>query len=242
MRVLIVDELHKIRHRYIEQISNLDLITSFVQCFSAEDAVYEIIDSTPDLVITSEVLPYRNGFSIANFLHKLNKKTPVIIVTKDALCAIDAIKSKVFDYVLDCENDFTLVKAVKNAAIYLQDHYASKNIKSFEKNIKIRIGHNNGYKLVHFDSLAYCLADGSYTKLCYIDNTNDMSSIYLAKITQILAKYHFVRINRSVVANLKYISKIDKFKLICMMEYNNQFIEFKLGRSYLEKLESEKII
>ncbi len=61
-----------------------------------------------------------------------------------------------------------------------------------------------------FDSIIYCCAEGSYSRIYLVNNRSVYCSKNLSWIEQHLKSRLFVRMHRSHIVNLKYISKVYK--------------------------------
>lgn len=241
VRFLIVDGLDDTRMQYIQLVLQVDKHADIVECISAEDAFFTLFDKDIDVIITSEILSFRNAFELSRMLHKANIKVPVIVIANDGSNAVEAIRSNVFDFLVNPLPDRKFKEAIQKAIDSIEYRLSNKK-RSFKANTMIRISTTKGYKLVDLDELAYCRADGSYTNICFTDGSFNFSSYYLGKIENILNDYHFARINRSVVINLKLIKLIDKQKEICQLDIDGQLKEFKITKSHIKKLEAENIL
>ena len=241
VRFLVVDGLYETREQYIELIRQVDKNADIIESISAEDAFVTLFEREIDLIVTSEILSFRNAFALSRVLHKANINVPVIVLANDGSNAVEAIKSNVFEYLIKPLPDRKFIEAIKTA-IEAIENKLSKKKKSFKANVMLRISTTKGYKLVDLDELAYCLADGSYSNICFTDGTVNFSSYYLGKIEKILDEYHFTRINRSAIVNLKLIRLIDKQKEICQLNVGGQIKEFRITKSNLKKLEAENIL
>jgi DNA-binding LytR/AlgR family response regulator len=115
----------------------------------------------------------------------------------------------VFDFIVMPLEEDKLRNAIEKAVFHINKYIHIKLSQKFKNNVKIRVNTTNGYRLVNLDSLSYCIADGSYTKICFSNGKTEFSSYYLGKIEKTLIDYHFVRISRSVIVNLKKIKKIE---------------------------------
>lgn len=241
MKFLVIDGLNENRIRYIDQIKLVDKNAEIVEGISAEDAFFILFEKDIDIILSSEILSFRNAYELSRVLHSSNIKVPMIVIANDSSNAVDAIRSNVFEYLVNPLPERKIRVAIKNAI----DHIAiklSEKKRSFKANTMIRISTTKGYKLVDLDELAFCIADGSYSNIYFTDGSSNLSSYFLGKIEKILNQYHFARINRSAIVNLKLIKLIDKQKEICQLSVNGQIKEFKITRSNLKKLELENIL
>ena len=197
MKFLVVDGLRDTRLFYKEQIESISNNAEVIQCMSAEDAIFNVIDREPDIIVTSEILSFRNSFELARILNKMGSRIPVIVIANDTTNALQAIKNNVFDYLLMPVNKDDFKKSVAEAIEYIDKQlilkYGSKNKNN--SNLKIRLSiATSGYKLIDAEKIAYFMSNGSYTEIYYTNGETDMSSYYLGKIEKIMEDYNFMRI------------------------------------------------
>lgn len=237
MKFIVVDGLRERRLVYKELIEKCSKHAEIFQCMSAEDALFTVVDKNPDLIITSEILPFRSGFELARILNQMKIKNPVIIIADDSSNALQAIKLNVFEYLLMPLTIEKMNEVIQNATSYIDQNLHLQLVKNYDENVRIRLNTFTGYKLIKLDELAFCVADGSYTRIGFSNGKTDLSSYYLGKIENILAEYQFIRISRSAIVNLKKVNKIDRTKKLCFIEMENGLREFKISKANLNKLE-----
>lgn len=241
MKFLIVDGLLETRQYYKQQIESVESNAEIFESISAEDAIFSVFENEPDVIIASEILSFRSGFELTKLLNKINNKIPVIIITNDTSNAIDAIKNNVFEYLINpiLKEDFQ--QAIEKSMAFIETKI-SRDRNRHQHKVRVRINTTNGYKIVDINDLVYCAADGSYTNIGFANGSIEYSSYYLGKIEKMLHDYHFVRISRSAIVNLKMIKHIDRKKEICQLEFNGIQKEFKITKLNLKKLEEDNIL
>ena len=236
MKFLVVDGLRTTRLFYKEQIESITPNADIIQCMSAEDAIFNVIDKEPDIIISSDILSFRNCFEMVRILNKMEKKIPVIVIATDESNALHAIKMNVFAYLqMPVENDI-LKKTIEDALEFIDDQLVLKygGRKSKPVGAKIRLSTVSGYKIIDSDDIAYFLSEGHYTKIYYNDGGSDTSSYFLGKIEEIMEDYHFMRISRSAIINLKNIHSVDRIKRICVLETSGKFVDLSISISNLK--------
>jgi two-component system, LytTR family, response regulator len=237
MILLIIAEDNESRFLIKNQLKSVSEITTFLECNSAEDALFIILEKEPNLIIVSNILPGRSGFELAYLLQKINFKTFLIILSNNPDNAIDAIKASVFDYLIYPFSGERLVKAVKRAIIEIENSKQSGMSRQKDDKMKVRLTVSNGFLLVDLNELSHCKADGSYTELFFTSGKVEYSSYYLGKLEVILREYHFVRINRSILINMKMLKDIDEKNKICRINTGDDILEFNITKLCLKKLE-----
>ncbi|MFA9389785.1 MAG: LytR/AlgR family response regulator transcription factor [Prolixibacteraceae bacterium] len=244
MKFLVIDGLRSTRLNYIQYIENSYDNAQIFQCMSAEDAIFNVIDNEPDIIITSEILPFRNSFELARVLNKMDLKIPVIVLALDDSNALQAIKHNVFDYLILPLQPERLKQSLINARQYIDEQLHLKIGKKNKDNghLKMRLSTTSGYKLIDLDTIAYFISDGSYSTIFFTNGQTDVSSYYLGKIEKNISDYHFLRISRSVIINLKKVSSIDRQKNSCSLELETGVKEFAMTKESLRKLELSHMI
>lgn len=242
MKILIVDHSKQNRTFYSQMLKDNIQDFQLIEADNAEEALFNFFEDKPDIVLSSATLPNRNGYSIAETINSLGLDVPVVIVSDNEANVVEAIRARVFD-LLDRHSGKNQWENVSDKLIeYVKQKKLSKLPKQYKDNVRLRINTIDGYKLMNLDQLAYCEADGSYTNICFTDGTNNYSSYYLGKIEKTLQKYHFARISRSVLVNLKLIKSINLQKDICAVEMLHDIKYLKTSKLHLKRLEQQKII
>ena len=78
------------------------------------------------------------------------------------------------------------------------------------KHEKIAFPTTNGYQMENVDSVVYCEANQSYTKVHLLNGDELIVSKPLAKIEELLEPYPFFRIHKSFLINLKYVKNFTR--------------------------------
>jgi len=218
------------------QLKSVSEIDSILESNSAEDALFVILEKNPNIIIASNNLPGRKGFELAFLLQKINCESLLIILSDRQSDAIDAIRAKVFDFLVYPFPGERLVTAVKRSLCEIENSQPCglKDPKANEMKVKISVA--NGFSLIDLNLLSYCMADGSYTDLFFSNGKIECSSYNLGKLEDILREYHFIRINRSVIINMKMLKNIDEKAGICKIDTGIEIHEFKISKLSVKKL------
>jgi DNA-binding LytR/AlgR family response regulator len=223
------------------QIKSVPGIDTILESNCAEDALFQILEKKPQLVISSDVLPGRSGFELAKQIYENEFMIPFIILSNDSSQVVEAIRSHVSDFLVYPFSSEKLISSI-NKAVGEFEEVNLENLLIQNKKAKIRISTIDGFKLLDVDLLTHCKADGAYTKLYFSDGVEVYTSYYLGKIENVLKEYKFVRINRSTIINLRKIKTIDWKRSICMLDTGTENDEFKITKFCLKKLEESNII
>jgi len=223
------------------QLKNVSEITEIMESNSAEDALFTILEKEPSIIILSNHLPGRSGFELAYLLQKIKFNSFLIILSNNPDTAIDAIKSKVFDYLIYPFPGERLVKAVQNAVISIEEMKQLKLNQSNTDIMKVRLSVLNGFILADLNQLSHCKADGAYTRLFFNNGRSEYSSHSLGKIEEILGKHQFLRINRSVMVNMRMLKEINGKGKFCMIDTGNEIVRLEISKFGIRKLEEKQL-
>lgn len=235
MDFLVVDSIDQTRNMYRSFIEQTVSNSQVFDCSNAEDAFFTLFDKGGDIVVCSETLSFRSGYELAKLIKKVKPNIPVIIIATNDENALQAIKCNVFDILVEPYDLQQFSESLTKAIESFNKNQATDQIVNKE-NVKIQLGLANGYRFVDIDNLAYCLADGAYSNLYFTNGHCEFSGYYLGRIEKLLADHHFVRINRSVLINLKYLKQIDKRNETCELKVNGQSVLFKISRASINNL------
>jgi two-component system, LytTR family, response regulator len=238
MILLIIAE--KTESRLIKnQLKIVSEITSVFESNSAEDALFIILEQEPEIIIVSNNLPGRSGFDIAYLLQKINLKSKIIILSDNQENAIDAIKARVFDYLIYPFPGERLVKSVQKAIAEIENRKLVGKSENKEEKMRVRLSSSTGFLLVELNQLSHCKADGSYTLLYFTSGKTEYSSFHLGKIENILNEYQFLRINRSMIINMKMLKEIDEKGEVCTIDTGSHIMKFPISKYGMKKLEEK---
>lgn len=97
--------------------------------------------------------------------------------------------------------------------------------------------------LLFVDNIAYIMADGNYTQVCYIGGIKTVLSIGLTKVENMLSASYadgqvspFVRLGRSVIINQRYLHDINVLKQnLVLSDCMEHVLTLKLPKALLKK-------
>lgn len=217
MKVIIVDDEQFAR----ESISNIlnqkfPEITIVAQAGSLKHAIPKIKKHEPDLVFLDIDLTDGTGFDLLRAFDTILFK--IIFVTAHNEFAIKAIKYSALDYLLKPVNSEELEKAVNRAKETFDADQEQKKINAFlhnsiaenKQNKKIIIHTSDSFFVVNVDDIIRCESANNYTEFILKDEKKILVSRSLKIYEAILAEQGFVRIHRSHLINLKYITRFEK--------------------------------
>ena len=108
---------------------------------------------------------------------------------------------------------------------------------------KICINNRDEMIMLFVDNIAYIMADGNYTKICYIGGMTTVLSFGLSKIEEMVSAAYaegtvspFVRLGRSVIINQLFLYDINILKQhLVLSDCMKNTITLKLPKLLLKK-------
>jgi two-component system, LytTR family, response regulator len=181
------------------------------------EAEKEIISAKPDFIFLDVQMPGGNGFELLKRFHKIDFE--VVFVTSYEKYAIDAIRFSALDYILkpveiaDFKNCIERIRKLKADKLNSQPLIVNllKNIDSEGDEKNIAIHHKDKVKLIRLKEISHIEAAGNYTNV-YISSGQKYTPARLLRDFEDFLEDHsnFVRISKSVILNLDYVSEYSK--------------------------------
>jgi two-component system LytT family response regulator len=234
LKALIVDDEESARKLLEKLLEELQCFNEIRMAKSVSSAISEITQFTPDLVFLDIKMPGKDGFSFISDLPPGVVKPTIIIVTAYDNFAIKAIKNQAFDYLLKPVNRKELRQCVQKF-IDCRAESALKDVS--EKISRIRVNTRTGTVFINPVSIMYCKAEGNYTTIVTGEKQH-LCSMNLGKVNELLPEKRFIRIGRSFIINLEYITLLDRKDCTISMERNGETVKVKIPRHHLKDLDS----
>lgn len=195
----------------------------------------ELIDKVkPNLVFLDIQLADGEAFEILDGINF--KSFEVIFATGSADYREKAMDYFAF-YYLKKPIDETQFKVVVNKYLEKKSSFNLENYLAFKKQVesnfqKISLPVKNGFEIVPLDEIIFCEAEGSYTNF-FTKNKKYVTSSNLKKVENLLQHAHFFRIHRSVLVNLKHITKYDHSGKIILSNKKELFVASRNKSNFL---------
>lgn len=240
LTLLLVDDEEEVR----------DLLTILLQSYkgcdikiigeatSVEDALRVVKDRVPDLILLDIQMPGKDGFQLIDALRDMRLYPGIIFVTAFENYAIRAIRNSAFDYLLKPVNKSELYDAIdrfremKNRG---QDQRLNELVELLHKSKpgRIRLNTRTGYFFINPEDIIFCEADGNYSHLTLQNGKKEISTLNLGNIEKQLDGGDFLRISRTYIINMNYLTRVDRRSNICELEHN--------GKAHYIKIPPQKI-
>jgi len=241
IRAIIVDDEYASREVIHKMLDEFQGVIVEGEADNSDAAVTLIRKLNPDLVLLDIQMPVKDGFYLVRQIREMNSEAEIIFITAFEKYAIQAIKASAFDYLLK-----PVRKADLEAAVFrLSDKIANNNqgerlsllLEQLEKNKKIRINDRTGFYIIDSKDIIYCNAESNYTVINMVAGKSIVTSINLGKIEKQLPADSFIRINRSILINLEYLSRVDRKKCTCEL-FEKEPISLRASKKYIRELEA----
>ena len=182
------DFLYKLLTKYFDK-----KITVLEKCDSVKSGVDAINKYNPDIVFLDIQMPDEIGFEL--FKHFETVKFGVIFTTNYKVYAIDAIRHSALDYLIKPVNYIDLLSAIKRFETQRKNLKRQERISMLLENLSSD--------------------DGSFNKVALpTQNGLDGKEFLLAKtlkyVEGLLSSELFLRVHKSYLVNINYITKFDK--------------------------------
>ncbi len=210
--ILIDDEplARLIVQEYLQTLPNFKIVA---QCDNGFEAVKAIQQHNPDLIFLDIQMPKINGFET---LELLETKPAVIFTTAFDEYALKAFEQNATDYLLKPFSEERFKKAIDK---FLATHKIEISSTKVEKLLettgkhqdeahRIVVKNGSSILILPINDVIYIEAYDDYVKI-FNKDTFYLKKKTMAYYEQILDAQQFVRIHRSYILNINYLTKIE---------------------------------
>lgn len=225
VRIMIVDDepaASNMLRLLIEK--NISVPYALKICNHPQEALQQIPDWNPTLLMLDIEMPGMNGFDLLNKLGGV--LFDVIFTTAYDVYAIKAIRFSAIDYLLKPIDMHELHNAMNKHIVRLQtgNGKSQQKIDNLIRNLqqpnvqhfKLALSDNDGIHFTHADTIIRCEAENNYTRFHFTDRRPLLVSKTLKEFEEILEDYGFMRIHKSHLINKAYIRQVAKDSVIVM--------------------------
>lgn len=210
MKTYIVEDSRLARKelkRMLQQIENLEIIG---EAGNADEAVKDIENLAPDLILLDIQMPEKNGFDLLN---ELDQVPQVIFVTAYDEYAVQAFEVNALDYLTKPVDFDRLKKSVQKAKDRYEEYTITRGRLSEDSRVFVKDGEK--YWFVRVGKISLLKADGNYTTIFFDDESPSINKSLIYMEERLDPKLFF-RANRSEIINLKKISSVDPWFSNCI--------------------------
>ena len=209
MDVLIVDDEELARDRLRLLLGAFESIRIVGEAVDGEQALEQIIELKPDLVLLDIQMAGCSGIEVASALPLLRPK--IVFCTAFDHYAVDAFELAAVDYLLKPVTRSRLARAIERARALSADEYDA-NMEILIRSTKLaptRFLGRRGlrFRVIPQKEVAYLSSEGGLTKL-YTCTESYVMEPTLSEFERRLSSSSFCRISRTAIVNLDYVSEV----------------------------------
>ncbi len=203
----------------------------------------------PDLIICDIVMPRMNGLEVLQKIRENNLFRPVPFIFLTAKVEKSDLRSGMElgadDYIFKPFSSKELLRAVKvrlKKSEQIKNYYYNKDKiadKRYSYEDKILVNVKDETKLIQILTIKFISAEDQYSKLHLHDNSSVLLRKSLSDWEEILPEDKFIRIHRSTIINIDYVTKLEKwFNRSLRVFIKDWPKELTVSRNYTQKLKS----
>ncbi|MCG9911036.1 MAG: LytTR family DNA-binding domain-containing protein [Flavobacteriales bacterium] len=175
------------------------------------EAVKQINQLQPDLVLLDIEMPGYNGLELLRFFDPADITFKIVFVTAYSEYAIHAFELSAVDYLLKPVQPVQLRKAIdkiKSSGFSQKQglEVLNENTRNPE-HVKIALQVAEGLLITPLSEIMYLKADGSYTQIFFTDGRRIVVSRKLIEYEKLEKYAQFIRVHRSHMVNMTCVKK-----------------------------------
>lgn len=206
--ILIDDEplaIHVVKE-YLSAHKNIEVVA---ECNDGFAGVKAISEHKPDLVFLDVQMPKISGLEMLELLDEI---PPVIFTTAFEEYALKAFEANAVDYLLKPFSKERFDEAIKRflARPELQNTHIEKLLDDQEIK-RIVLKDNGRIRILPTDKISHIEADDDYVRI-YAEGEKFLKKAALSGYEQKLPEKQFVRVHRSFIVNIQFITRIDPYE------------------------------
>ncbi len=243
IRALVVDderESHDVLKRLCQRIGNIEIVGDV---YDSVEALAAVRGMKPDIVFLDIQMPEKDGICIANDLKHSKIPVTVIFVTAYSSYTLAALKASAFDYLLkpvDLEDLKTVIERYRTEkGSNSLEQKLEILIENYYRKQKLLFNTRSGCIVLDEDDIVYCKADVNYTRLILSGKREELVTLNIAKVMDMLPPVVFYRLDRSHIINICYLRKVDRSLKICELYKDQESFRIKAPLSQLKDLETK---
>lgn len=241
-KLLIIDDNQDARdllELFLRDHPGIDIVG---KASDVDNAVHLTIIHKPDLVLLDIHLPGKDGFSYLEELRERKLNPGIIFVTAHEDYAIRAIKNAAFDYLLKPVKKIELIAAIDRYSEHMKQTSESDfdllmSLLNKSRPERIRLNTRTGYFFVDPTEVILIEASGNYSLIRLATGKTETSSLSLGNLENLVNNKSFIRISRSFIINLNYISRVDRRTNMCYLAHNSLEYKIKIPLQSMKLLE-----
>jgi two-component system LytT family response regulator len=183
---------------------------------SVSEARNLLLQHSIDIIFLDIAMPGENGFEL--IANARDSKAHVIFTTAYDQYALKAIKANALDYLLKPIDIDELKQSVDKAVEYISLKKSgldrNDNLQNLAQQLndrteirKISLPNGQGYSLTSISDIVHIAADSNYSVFYLVNGEKITVSKVLKEYEEILPDNQFIRVHKSSIINLDYVSE-----------------------------------
>ncbi|MDP3645050.1 MAG: LytTR family DNA-binding domain-containing protein [Bacteroidota bacterium] len=238
--IIIDDEPEAIHllEMYLRFFPNIQVIGKETQAKKGLDLVKQ---NLPDLVFLDIDMPDMNGLQVADQIHSENFCSEIVFTTAHPKYAYDAIDIQPLDFLIKpfCIEDLEIV--IHKFQEKTEKKKFSRKVELFIQSQsdapKIKLPTTNGVLITGVKDIVMMKSKANNCNLYLQDGTIETITRNLNILAETLNSPALFKISRSTFINLKYLKRVDKKNLKCLISFDHKVLEEDITKSHLLHLE-----
>ncbi len=215
--IIIDDELDCVKSLEQDLIKYCPNVKVVALCEGAKSGIKAINKFKPNVIFLDVEMPIIDGFELLEMVSGFDFE--VIFTTAYDHFALRALKISAIDYLLKPIEPENLINAVNKVLAKKEQlgnrdqiQFLLQHLKDNDNNKvnRIILSTMDGLNFVSLDDINYCSSDGAYSNIHLTNGNKLMISRSLRYLEQILCDFHFFRVHKSFIVNLKLIKKFSR--------------------------------
>lgn len=233
-----------------DEPDSLELVCSMIEKYceavicgtslKPEEAIEKIRNTKPDMFMCDVQMPGINGIELARKVRALDDKIEIVFITAYDSFALDAIKLEAFDYLLKPVDEEELFFVLDKLQSKLQADPLSDELRillnQIRKSDKLRFNNMTGFILLHPSEIFYIQADGNYSNIFLTDGNIEVASQNLLCLEKKLASHNFIRLSRSHLLNMEYVTGVDRKKKQCILKNGESKVAIPIPNERIKEI------
>ncbi|HUX96366.1 MAG TPA: LytTR family DNA-binding domain-containing protein [Bacteroidales bacterium] len=241
LKALIVDDEEDARKLLKKLLDETHMFSDLKLADSACSATSELKNYDPDMIFLDIRMPEKDGFDFLMDMNHRNGRPGIVFVSAYEQHALKAIKHQAFDYLLKPVNRKELKQCI-NKYISSRNESFSPLTQIVQKVIpdkikRVKVSTRTGTLFINPANILYCKADGNYT-IIFTGGKELLCSMNIGKMREMLPENIFLRIGRSLIINLEFITHLDRKQSVLKLVSYDETVSVKVPRNHLKELDT----
>ena len=212
-KVIIIDDEPLARSIVSAYLNNFEDLEIVAECNNGFEGIKAIEEFEPDLIFLDIQMPKINGFEM---LELLDQAPSVIFTTAFDEYAIKAFETSAVDYLLKPFTEERFEKAISKWKNSSNSEKASQSLvenlhKQPDEHLRIVVKDKGAINVIPTSDVYFLEAYDDYVKV-HVKNNYFLKKKTMNYFEKTLSTKDFIRIHRSFIININYLTKIEAFE------------------------------